>query len=264
MSAGDDPRAAPGRTARMDSSLTLYSFGPSHFCEKARWALDLCGLPYREVRLAPGPHLLIARRLAPRTFVPILKAGDDSLQGSGEILTWLEHRDQAAWARPEDEAAREEARRLEAEADDGLGVAVRRLAYATGLTSDPAAVAAALFRGVAPVQRACARLMWPTTRRLMISAMDASPADIPAARGAVEAALAALDARLADGRAYLFGERLTRADIAVASLLSPLAPPPQHPVYGDMPLWAGFREIVEPWQGRPCLRWAAGLYREHR
>ena len=47
-----------------EADLTLYTFGLSHYCEKARWSLDLCGVPYQEVRWAPGPHLLTARRIA--------------------------------------------------------------------------------------------------------------------------------------------------------------------------------------------------------
>ena len=34
----------------------LYTFRISHFSEKARWALDLQGLPYEESTLLPGPH----------------------------------------------------------------------------------------------------------------------------------------------------------------------------------------------------------------
>jgi glutathione S-transferase-like protein len=32
----------------------LITFGISHFCEKARWALDWHGIPYEEIGWPPG------------------------------------------------------------------------------------------------------------------------------------------------------------------------------------------------------------------
>lgn len=34
----------------------------SHFSEKARWVLDLAGIPYREESRLPGPHVFATRR----------------------------------------------------------------------------------------------------------------------------------------------------------------------------------------------------------
>jgi glutathione S-transferase len=37
--------------------ITLYQFQFSHYCEKARWALDYKGLAYAPKNLLPGPGL---------------------------------------------------------------------------------------------------------------------------------------------------------------------------------------------------------------
>ena len=41
---------------------TLYIFAISHFCEKARWALDYLGIEYQLVHLAPGLHMSAAKK----------------------------------------------------------------------------------------------------------------------------------------------------------------------------------------------------------
>ena len=41
---------------------TLVTIPFSHFCEKARWALELCGVPYEEDGHLPMFHYVAARR----------------------------------------------------------------------------------------------------------------------------------------------------------------------------------------------------------
>jgi len=55
---------------------TLYQFGVSHYCEKARWAMDYKGLPYRPRNLLPGPHIKQMRKIAPDIIVPVLESGN--------------------------------------------------------------------------------------------------------------------------------------------------------------------------------------------
>ena len=46
----------------MSAVLRLITIPISHYCEKARWALERAGLPYREERHVQGIHRLAARR----------------------------------------------------------------------------------------------------------------------------------------------------------------------------------------------------------
>ena len=52
-------------------TLRLITMGFSHYCEKARWALDRAKLDYVEESHAPLLHLPTARRFGGRT-VPLL------------------------------------------------------------------------------------------------------------------------------------------------------------------------------------------------
>lgn len=242
----------------------LYTFAPSHYCEKARWGLDAASIPYREVCWAPGPHVLLARRVAERTTVPILSWGDSCVQGSSAIFDWIEAQGRAPWRRPESEAARSEICALEAHADSAIGVAVRRFAYAIMLSHAPRMAAAALFAPVAWRQRLFAGVMWPMTKRVLRRSLRAEASDIASARADVELELEALDVRLRDQRTYLVGDHLSRADLTVASLISPVVQPPEHPVYGREPSgWALERELAA-WTNRPSVKWARALYLRHR
>ena len=43
----------------VDSEYLLITIPPSHYCEKARWALDYARIPYREERHPPLFHLAL-------------------------------------------------------------------------------------------------------------------------------------------------------------------------------------------------------------
>ena len=44
-------------------AIKLYQFCISHYCEKARWALDYKGINYQTVNLLPGQHVNTIRKL---------------------------------------------------------------------------------------------------------------------------------------------------------------------------------------------------------
>ena len=73
----------------------LITFGRSHFCEKARWALDWHGIAYDEIGWPPGLHIILAKRCgAKATTLPILLDGESVIQGSGAIIDWAESKSQ--------------------------------------------------------------------------------------------------------------------------------------------------------------------------
>lgn len=66
----------------------LYVFNISHYCEKARWALDYFGIQHEARHVMPGAHRIIAKKLgARRGSVPFLQTDDGRLQGPPPSLT---------------------------------------------------------------------------------------------------------------------------------------------------------------------------------
>lgn len=239
----------------------LIVFGISHFCEKARWALDWHAVPYQEINWPPGPHLIMAKRLgAPKSSVPILQHGDELIQGSDKIIDWAD----AQAANPQHRLSSPEACALEQRADKSLGIHTRRLAYAECLKTHPHLVKPALFHNLSALHLALANLMWPITRRAMIRGYGLTSEAAVQSRARIESELDWLDGELSDGRPYLTGERFTRADIAVASLLSPFVRPDALPLYQRMEFPPALAADLARWQSRPTVRWASRLYGKGR
>ena len=71
------------------SQNVLYIFAISHYCEKARWALDHYGIAYQPRFVMPGMNRAIARKLgAASGSLPFMQAGREVIAGSGSIIDW--------------------------------------------------------------------------------------------------------------------------------------------------------------------------------
>ena len=66
--------------------LRLVTIPISHYCEKARWALERADMPYREERHIQGVHQVAARRAGGGKTVPVLVTDDGAIGESQEIL----------------------------------------------------------------------------------------------------------------------------------------------------------------------------------
>src|SRR5262245_22147740 len=107
----------------------LYDFTFSHYCEKARWALDYKGIAYEVRRLLPGFHLRTTRKLAPRSCVPILAGEQIVVQDSTEIINYLERTFPDPALAPADPQLANEALEWEEYLDEEVGITVRRWFY---------------------------------------------------------------------------------------------------------------------------------------
>src|SRR5437660_9494287 len=79
-------------------SWVLVTIPISHYCEKARWALDRIGVPYRERAHLQVVHWFAAKRAGGGHTVPVLVCGDRVLANSADIL---DAADEYARAQPE-------------------------------------------------------------------------------------------------------------------------------------------------------------------
>lgn len=242
----------------------LITFAASHFCEKARWALDWHGLDYEEIGWPPGLHLVLTKvHGAKSSTLPIIFDGAALIQGSAAIIDWADSRsaDQRRSLTPDSPAA---AREIERRAGAVIGVHVRRLAFAELLPRHAHMVKPALFHRATGWRRSAGHAMWPVAWRIMQRMYDTGPGAAADSRATLEAEFDWLDAKLADGRPYLAGDRFSRADLTVASLLALVARPaelaPEHGMEGPASLAAD----VARWRERPVMRFVREQYRKHR
>ncbi len=244
----------------------LYVFAISHYCEKARWALEYLGVEHKLRHVAPGEHGQIAKRLgAPRSSVPYLSVDARVIQGSANIIDWA---DETASANrrltPAGDRDRAACEQIEQRIDDTAGVHVRRFYYSEALIDYPQTVRPIFTRDLPFSKKLLVSAAWGKIRQFMISGMDLGSTQGQQSQQIVDGELQWLDELLADGRQYLVGRQFSRADIAVASLLSPLVLPPQHPVYANLELPPGIAACVSEWNSRRSIGWVREIYARHR
>ena len=207
--------------------LRLITIGFSHYCEKARWALDRGELPYREEDHVPLFHWRGSLRAGGGRTVPVLVTPDGVLRESTKIVEYVdEHLARDRRIVPEDAQERAEVRTWVDDFDRGLGPAVRRYLY-FHLLHDREAVVELLSSTGPAWERKLARRLFPVIRAAIVRGLKISPASAERSRQRIESTFAAVEARLADGRRFLVGDRFSAADLTLAALACPLIQPSQ-------------------------------------
>ena len=238
----------------------LYVFAISHYCEKARWALDHLGIEYELCHVAPGEHAQLAKKLgAPGSSVPYLQIGGNVIQGSANIVDWAEAKLQRGQS-PFAAAGRDIEKRI----DDIAGVHVRRYYYSEALVEHPSTVRPIFTRDLPFAKKVMITLAFGKIRKIMMSRMDLGARQGDESKDLLQGELDWVDSLLADGREYLAGDEFSRADIAVASILAPLAIPAEHPVYHRLQHPPRIANDIASWNQRPCLQWVRKMYAQHR
>ena len=195
----------------------------SHYCEKARWALDRAGIRYAEERHLQAIHVWKARSAGGGRTVPVLVTESAILRDSSAILEWADWRT-APTDRLYPDAVAAEVRDLEDWLDEGLGPDGRLWMYQRTLpvvdTMAPYNLA-----GTPAWEhhafRVAGRALDPIIRRYL--GVDEAAAG--RALAAIDRTFDAIAERLSDGRPFLTGERFTAADLTFAALSAPVIVP---------------------------------------
>ncbi len=243
---------------------TLYIFAISHYCEKARWALDHFGVDYRVRHVMPGLNRSIAKKLGGKGgALPFLHTDAALVQGSSAIIDWAEaNRAEGRASISGNDPATIAA--MEKRLDDVAGVHIRRTYYSEALLDNPASVRPIFSRDLPLLQKWAITLGWSKVVPVMIKGMDLGREQGLQSRAILAAELDWLDGVLSDGRLYLDGKGFSRADMTAASLLAPLVNPAEHPTYSALSLPPQLAEVIDGWKDRPSLRWVRDMYARHR
>lgn len=243
---------------------TFITMRLSHYCEKARWALDLAQVPYLEESHIPMIHRLFTSRNGGGS-VPLLVLDDDVLTNSSAILEYADRFHGGGLLYPSNGDLSQEVRRWEACFDVDLGPNVRRWLYAY-LLSEPKLMTGLWSAGVPRLETYLVPLLFPVARSAIRRGYDAVPSRADSSYEKILAVFEKVENSLRDGRTFLVGERFSAADLTFAALSAPLLLPPECPA--AMPSAAALSEELTS----PLARFeqsAAGefvrkLYREER
>ena len=247
-------------------SARLVTIPISHFCEKARWALDRAGVEYVEQPHLQLIHVFAARHAGGGRTVPVFvtEAGE-VLADSTDILRWADT--QVAperWLYPGGEVGRDAAA-LEAWLDDGFGPDGRLWMYHETLPVIKQLGQWATV-GIPPWERGVFRVGGPAIdiaiRRFLGINADAAAE----ALDRVERVFDDIAGRLSDGRQFLLGDRFTAADLTFAALAAPMLLPSGYgsPLPPPEAMPPALAREVQRLRAHPAGQFADRMYGEER
>jgi glutathione S-transferase len=238
----------------------------SHYCEKARWALERAGLDYREERHVQAVHRLVSRRAGGEGTTPVLVTPEGVFAQSREILDYADRElDEPVRLFPADPAQRQEVEALSTWLDEDLGPAGRRLMYAH-MESQRQLMLATNNQGVPAWEDRALRVTWPVAMRIVKRVLEIDDRTIARDEPRVRGSFERVSERLSDGRPFLCGPRFTAADLTFAALAAAVLVPEQYSITLPQPdvlpptLAATIREL----RAQPAGAYALALFRDHR
>jgi glutathione S-transferase len=245
---------------------TLITIPISHYCEKARWALDRAEIPYEEHAHLQVIHWIPVTRAGGKKTAPVLVWGGRVFADSADIVEEASAKappDRGLF--PADPAAATEVRALQSDFDANLGPEGRRWMYNAMRGRRDLAVAYGCT-GVPAWQRRALPFAYPVAARIIDRYLDVTPATAARSEATVRETFDAVAERLGDGRPYLCGERFSAADLTFASLAAPMLMPPEYGVPLPQPeeLPVAMASTVRELREHPAGVHALKMFREER
>lgn len=238
----------------------------SHFCEKARWALDRAGVEYAEHPHVQLIHIFAARLAGGGRTVPVLVTADgEVLADSTTILRWTDTRVALEQRLYPDGELGISAAALETWLDDGLGPDGRLWMYHETLPVvdelEPWALA-----GVPPWERRLFRVSRPFVGVAIRRYLGVDAASASAAVERIRGVFDSVADRLSDGRPFLLGDRFTAADLTFAALAAPMLLPVRYgsPLPPPEAMPDALASEVRRLRAHPAGVFADRLYSEER
>jgi glutathione S-transferase len=238
----------------------------SHFCEKARWALDRAGVGYEEESHVQGIHRIVARRAGGGTTMPVLVTDDGVFAESEDILRYADERlEEGRRLFPADRRLRDDVVGLCRELDEGLGPDGRRLMYALMLELK-GPMLRVNNQGVPAWEGRTMSALWPLVTRWGRRDLGIGEDTVRTDEENVRRAFDAMAERRGDGRPYLCGERFTAADLTFAALAAAVVVPPEYGVRLPQPdeLPEHIARMVRDFREHPAGAYAMELFRTER
>jgi glutathione S-transferase len=259
-------RCRDKRDGKRMPPVRLLTIAVSHFCEKARWALDRAGVDYVERRYLPLAHVLPVWLAGGGHMVPLLIDGKKPIPDSTAILKHIDSllpADQRLF--PIEPALRTTVEELEEIFDQQLGPATRRWAY-FHLLPEKSVTLPVLRRTTGPLGRTSLPVFFPLVRRLIRAGYRIHADAGASSLQRIQTVFQRVNSLLEDGRSFLAGERLSAADLTFAALSAPVLFPDETgasmPAIGDLP--PEMARAVDAFRRTPAGAFALRLYREHR
>jgi glutathione S-transferase len=175
----------------------LITIAFSHYCEKARWALDRADIDYVEDAHLPLFSYLPLKRAGAKRTAPALVTDDGRvLVDSTDILRWCDDRGRGEPLFPDGD---DDVAALEEDFDKHLGPATRRLGYFY-LLGDKRATLDVMAKHGPAWERALGKASRPLAAALLRRGLKIDAAGAERSRAVVDRTFSEVGERLRDGR----------------------------------------------------------------
>ena len=250
----------------MSEPPTLITIPISHYCEKARWALDRADIAYQERAHLQVLHWIPVTRAGGKKTAPVLVWGDRVFADSADIVEEASVKgppDRSLFS--EDPTTATEIRALQSDFDARLGPEGRRWMY-NALRGHRDIAVSYGCTGVPAWQRRALPFAYPVAARIIDRYLDVTPATAARSEAEVREVFDSVAQRLSDGRPYLCGEHFSAADLTFASLAAPMLMPPEYGVPLPQPaeLPVAMAAAVRELRTHPAGAYALKMFREER
>ncbi|HRI66389.1 MAG TPA: glutathione S-transferase family protein [Polyangium sp.] len=254
------------RSLSQDEPFLLVTIPQSHFCEKARWALDRLNARYEEERHLPMLHLPATLLRGGKRTTPLLKTRAGVFDDSTDILHYLDgflETDKKLF--PVENPARAAVEQLENHFDEILGPATRLWVY-THLLPNKELSLTIVEHSVPRYQALIGKAMFGVVRGMMAWRLDMKAGAEVSSLKDIHTIFDEVAERLADGRRYLIADRFTAADLTFASLAAVLLLPPEYggPLPTPEMCPPAMKKLVEELRAHPAGQYGLRLFREER
>jgi glutathione S-transferase len=209
----------------MPANFKLITIPVSHYCEKARWALDYLQIPFQELPHMPPFHTVVTKKYG-GTSVPVLITDTGAATDSTDILRYLDrlYPEKLYPVEPKLHLLGNELERL---FNDTLGVQTRRWGYSYVLT--PQLLYPKWTFGVPFWEKLLFPIIFPKVNPIVRERFGITETSAAESYREIEIVFDRVNNLLADGRKYLLGDKFSAIDITFAALAAPiLQPAEQH------------------------------------
>lgn len=245
----------------------LITIAVSHYCEKARWALDWLKIPYVEESHVPIFHRFTTRRLGGKS-VPILITPTGVFKDSTDILHHLNATSQAPQPLyPNDPQLRQAVEQLEELFDSKLGTHIRLWGYQYRELDNREAMREMWCEAAPKVEQFGFEFAFPLMSRIVRRAYNVSAANASSSLQEIKQIFALVGEHLTDNKSgYLVGDSFSAADLTFAALAAPILRPKNHynTKFLHKQLAPQAAAVVLELRQTKAGKYALRLYREHR
>jgi glutathione S-transferase len=246
-------------------TVKLITIPFSHYCEKARWALDRASVRYDEDGHLPLFHYLANIRAGGKRTVPTLVVEKDRkksvVRDSTDIIAWADSQKPGCLIPL---AGSDEALAIEDDFDNHFGPATRRWGYYYLLPNHDADQH--INVGVPRWEKSLLKVARPLAVRFLKRGLKIDEAGVERSRKKINETFARVDEVLRDGRRFLTGDRFTVADLTFAALAAPILLPAEHPVQKfDVDMFPEeARAQIDQWRHTRAGQFGLRLYADER